>query len=117
MPGKEQTPKLEKKTPRIESKPENLDASFEKANQILQEVYSVTISDELSSVTGDSAMSAEEKSRHEALVERCCEETPAGDKYRALFSHAPIKVLADHLDTLVNNGTVCALGVVYLRYS
>ena len=33
-----------------ESKPENLDASFEKANQILQEVYSVTISDELSYV-------------------------------------------------------------------
>ena len=66
---------------------------------------------------GDSAMSAEEKSRHEALVERCCEETPTGDKMRALFSHAPLKVLADHLDTLVNNGTVCALGVVYLRYS
>ena len=54
-------------------------------NQILQEVYTVTISDEFSSVTGDSAMSAEEKIRHEELVERCCEQTPAGDKMRAFL--------------------------------
>ena len=35
--------------------------------------------------------------------EEMIELQPTGDKMRALFSHAPIKVLADHLDALVNN--------------
>ena len=42
-------------------------------------------------------MSVEERDRHEALVEKCCAETPKGESYRALFSNAPTKVLAEHL--------------------
>ena len=73
-----------------ESKPEDIDASFEKATALLQEILTVTVtstsvSDELSSVTEETAMSVEEKERHEALVERCCAETPKGESYRALF--------------------------------
>ena len=48
-------------------------------------------------------MSVEERDRHEALVEKCCAETPKGESYRALFSNASSKVLAEHLDNVVNN--------------
>ena len=52
-------------------------------------------------------MTEEEERRHHdaALVDKCCDETPGGDKNRALFSHVPTKALADHLDSLsiVNN--------------
>ena len=57
----------------------------------------------MSSVTEETAMSVEEKERHEALVERCCAETPKGESYRALFSNSSSKVLAEHLDNVVNN--------------
>ena len=86
-----------------DSKPEDIDASFEKATALLQEILTVTVSDELSSVTEETAMSVEEKERHEALVERCCAETPKGESYRALFSNSSSKVLAEHLDNVVNN--------------
>ena len=65
--------------------------------------HATRISDELSSVTEETAMSVEEKERHEALVERCCAETPKGESYRALFSNSSSKVLAEHLDNVVNN--------------
>ena len=86
-----------------ESKSEDIDASFEKASALLQEILTVTVSDELSSVTGETAMSVEERDRHEALVEKCCAETPKGESYRALFNNASTKVLAEHLDSVVNN--------------
>ena len=50
-------------------------------------------------------MTEEEERRHHdaALVDKCCDETPGGDKNRALFSHVPSEVLAEHLDKIVNS--------------
>ena len=48
-------------------------------------------------------MTEEEERRHHdaALVDKCCDETPGGDKNRALFSHvsesSEVTVLAEHL--------------------
>ena len=50
-----------------------------------------------------STMTDEEERRHAALVDKCCNETPGGDKNRALFSHVPSEVLAEHLDKIVNS--------------